>query len=142
MIFLKVLCVSVNFGNKRTDRSYCGCHERRKHRRNSGWPARLASGILIAATTLFRRDGIRATGVERIAEKRRSQKRTLYQHISSKEELVGAYLRRIHDTGGPPNEQALDAPALARATACWRFSTVHRRTVSAAALSQRGRRGS
>jgi len=67
--------------------------------------------ILIAATTLFRRDGIRATGVERIAEEAQVSKRTLYQHISSKEELVGAYLRRIHDTGGPPNEQALDTPS-------------------------------
>lgn len=66
--------------------------------------------ILTAAGTLFYRDGIRATGVERIAEEAQVSKRTLYQHISSKDELVEAYLRRIHDTGGPPNERALDTP--------------------------------
>ena len=66
--------------------------------------------ILIATGTLFYREGIRATGVERIAELAGVSKRTLYQHISSKDELVKAYLRRIHDTGGPPNEQALDTP--------------------------------
>jgi AcrR family transcriptional regulator len=66
--------------------------------------------ILIAAGTLFRRDGIRATGVERIAEEAQVSKRTLYQHISSKDELAQAYLRRIHDAGGPPNEKALDTP--------------------------------
>lgn len=66
--------------------------------------------ILIAAGTLFHREGIRATGVERIAEEAHVSKRTLYQHFSSKEELVEAYLRRIHDAGGPRNEQALDTP--------------------------------
>jgi AcrR family transcriptional regulator len=66
--------------------------------------------ILDAARTLFYREGIRATGVERIAEQAKVSKRTLYQHISSKEELVEAYLRRIHNAGGPPNEQALETP--------------------------------
>jgi AcrR family transcriptional regulator len=66
--------------------------------------------ILIAARTLFHREGIRATGVERIAEEAQVSKRTLYQHFSSKEELVETYLRRIHDAGGPPNEHALDTP--------------------------------
>jgi AcrR family transcriptional regulator len=74
----------------------------------AGRPAR--ERILIAARNLFYREGIRATGVERIAEEAQVSKRTLYQHISSKEELVEAYLRRIHDTGGPSNEQALDTP--------------------------------
>ena len=73
-----------------------------------GGPAR--ARILTAANTLFQREGIRATGVERIAEEAHVSKRTLYQHFSSKEELVEAYLRRIHDAGGPPNEQALDTP--------------------------------
>jgi AcrR family transcriptional regulator len=73
-----------------------------------GRPAR--ERILAAARTLFHREGIRATGVDRIAERAEVSKRTLYQNISSKDELVEAYLRRIHDTGGPPNEQALDTP--------------------------------
>jgi AcrR family transcriptional regulator len=66
--------------------------------------------ILSAARTLFYREGIRATGVERIAEEAQVSKRTLYEQFSSKEELVEAYLNRIDNTGGPPNEQALDAP--------------------------------
>ena len=73
-----------------------------------GGPAR--ERILTAANTLFQREGIRATGVERIAEEAQVSKRTLYQHFSSKEELVEAYLRRIHDAGGPANERALDTP--------------------------------
>ena len=73
----------------------------------AGRPAR--ERILDAARTLFYREGIRATGVERIAAQAQVSKRTLYQHISRKDELVEAYLRRIHNTGGPPNEQALDA---------------------------------
>jgi AcrR family transcriptional regulator len=66
--------------------------------------------ILDAARTLFYREGIRATGVERIAEQAQVSKRTLYQHFSSKDELIEAYLRRIHNAGGPPNERALDGP--------------------------------
>jgi AcrR family transcriptional regulator len=72
----------------------------------AGPPAR--ERILTAASTLFYREGIRATGVERIAEEAQVSKRTLYQHFSSKEELVEAYLRRIEDTGGIPYEEAID----------------------------------
>ena len=35
-------------------------------------------------------------------------KRTFYQHFSSKNELVEEYLRRIHQVGGAPSEQAID----------------------------------
>jgi AcrR family transcriptional regulator len=66
--------------------------------------------ILDAASTLFYREGIRATGVDRIAERAQVSKRTLYQHFSSKDALAEAYLRGIHNTGGPSNEQALDTP--------------------------------
>ena len=64
--------------------------------------------ILAAARTLFYRDGIHATGVERLAKHTQVSKRTLYQHFSSKDRLVEQYLRRIHDTGGMPNEKTLD----------------------------------
>src|ERR1700742_1495388 len=64
--------------------------------------------ILAAATELFYRDGIHATGVERVAATAQTSKRTLYQHFSSKDRLVEEYLRRIHETGGMPNEKALD----------------------------------
>jgi AcrR family transcriptional regulator len=66
--------------------------------------------ILSAARSLFYREGIHATGVEHIAQEARVSKRTLYQHFPSKTQLVEEYLRRIHETGGMPNEKALDAP--------------------------------
>jgi AcrR family transcriptional regulator len=66
--------------------------------------------ILSAAATLFYRDGIHATGVERIAEEAGVSKRTMYQHFPSKTQMVEAYLRGIHETGGMRNEKALDEP--------------------------------
>jgi AcrR family transcriptional regulator len=68
--------------------------------------------ILSAAGTLFYREGIHATGVERVAEEAGVSKRTMYQHFPSKTELVEAYLRDIHDGGGVLNEKALDAPGV------------------------------
>ena len=64
--------------------------------------------ILTAATTLFHREGIRATGVEQLIEHAHVSKRTFYQHFSSKNDLVEEYLRRIHQAGGVPTEQAID----------------------------------
>ena len=64
--------------------------------------------ILTAATTLFHRGGIHATGVERLTEHAHVSKRTFYQHFSSKNDLVEEYLRRIHHAGGAPREQAID----------------------------------
>ena len=62
--------------------------------------------ILTAATTLFHREGIHATGVERLIEYAHVSKRTFYQHFASKNDLVEEYLRRIHEAGGLPSEQA------------------------------------
>ena len=73
--------------------------------------------ILTAATTLFHREGIHATGVERLIEHAHVSKRTFYQHFPSKDDLVEEYLRRIHRVGGLPSEQAIDttdAPPRAR----------------------------
>jgi AcrR family transcriptional regulator len=64
--------------------------------------------ILTAATTLFHREGIHATGVERLIEHAHVSKRTFYQHFASKNDLVEEYLRRIHQAGGAPSEQAID----------------------------------
>src|ERR1700741_3484632 len=64
--------------------------------------------ILTAATALFHREGIHATGVERLTEHAHVSRRTFYQHFSSKNELVEEYLRRIHHAGGMPSEQAID----------------------------------
>jgi len=49
--------------------------------------------ILAAASDLFYRNGIRAVGVEAIAEAAGTNKMTLYRHFSSKDELVAEYLR-------------------------------------------------
>ena len=50
--------------------------------------------ILAAAGDLFYRHGIRAVGVEAIAEAAGTNKMTLYRHFQSKDELVAEYLRQ------------------------------------------------
>ncbi|WIM88053.1 TetR/AcrR family transcriptional regulator [Candidatus Mycobacterium wuenschmannii] len=49
--------------------------------------------ILEAAAELFYRDGINATGVEKLAAASSVSKRTLYQHFPSKTAVVEEYLR-------------------------------------------------
>src|ERR1044072_1992218 len=49
--------------------------------------------ILAAARDLFYRQGIRAVGVEAIAEAAVTNKMTLYRHFESKDALVAEYLR-------------------------------------------------
>src|SRR5260370_794387 len=56
--------------------------------------------ILAASGDLFYRLGIRAVGVEAIAEAAGTNKMTLYRHFSSKDELVAAYLRRLAAEAG------------------------------------------
>src|SRR5260221_7623513 len=51
--------------------------------------------ILAAASELFYRHGIRAVGVEAIAEAAETNKMTLYRHFASKDELVAEYLRSL-----------------------------------------------
>ena len=51
--------------------------------------------IVTAACDLFYRHGIRAVGVEAIAEAAGTNKMTLYRHFSSKDELVAECLRRV-----------------------------------------------
>jgi AcrR family transcriptional regulator len=51
--------------------------------------------ILDTAAELFYRDGINATGVERLAAESSVSKRTLYQHFPSKAAVVEEYLRAI-----------------------------------------------
>lgn len=51
--------------------------------------------ILAAASDLFYRQGIRAVGVDAIAEAAGTNKMTLYRHFESKDALVAEYLRRL-----------------------------------------------
>jgi AcrR family transcriptional regulator len=71
--------------------------------------------ILEAAAELFYREGINATGVERLAAESSVSKRTLYQHFPSKTAVVEEYLRSIEQivesatqaTGQTPREALL-----------------------------------
>jgi len=55
--------------------------------------------ILAASRDLFYRHGIRAVGVEAIAEAAATNKMTLYRHFGSKDELVAAYLTELAREG-------------------------------------------
>ena len=55
---------------------------------------RPASGSWRSPADLFYRHGIRAVGVDAIAEAAGTNKMTLYRHFSSKDELVAEYLRQ------------------------------------------------
>jgi AcrR family transcriptional regulator len=65
--------------------------------------------ILSAATNLFYREGINATGVERLAAEASVSKRTLYQHFPSKTAVVEEYLRDIQLGVGDPIRPGPDA---------------------------------
>src|SRR5438874_11625053 len=56
--------------------------------------------ILSAASDLFYRLGIRAVGVEAIAEAAGTNKMTLYRHFDSKDALVAEYLRCLATEAG------------------------------------------
>jgi AcrR family transcriptional regulator len=51
--------------------------------------------ILTVASELFYRHGIKAVGVDAIAEAAGTNKMTLYRHFASKDELVAEYLRTL-----------------------------------------------
>jgi AcrR family transcriptional regulator len=72
--------------------------DRGEKERNSGLTApapRPRDRILAAAADLFYRHGIRAVGVEAIAEAAGTNKMTLYRHFASKDHLVAEYLRQV-----------------------------------------------
>jgi AcrR family transcriptional regulator len=62
------------------------------HEKNEKIPPR--ERLLEAAGDLFYRHGIRAVGVEAIAEAAGTNKMTLYRHFASKDDLVAEYLRQ------------------------------------------------
>jgi len=69
--------------------------------------------ILETADRLFYRQGIRAIGVDTVADEIGISKRTLYNHYPSKDALIAAYLSRrlveLEITDRPPLEQILGA---------------------------------
>ncbi len=72
--------------------------------------------ILVAARKLFYAQGIRAVGVDAIAEAAATNKMTLYRHFGSKDELIAAYLTELAKEGDEVWEQlARDFPADPRA---------------------------
>jgi AcrR family transcriptional regulator len=74
-------------------------------------PATPAARILAAADKLFYTQGIRAVGVDAIAEEARVSKRTLYNHYRTKDDLVAAYLtarfKPMPPSDRPAREQIL-----------------------------------
>jgi AcrR family transcriptional regulator len=74
-------------------------------------PAR--ARILAAARDLFYRRGINATGIAELCATAHVSKRTLYQHFSSKDELVGAYLEAFARDGAYAPEAVLARTDLA-----------------------------
>src|ERR1700758_847630 len=66
--------------------------------------------ILDSAAELFYRDGINATGVERLAAQSSVSKRTLYQHFPSKTAVVEEYLRSMQQSLGKPGQTGARAP--------------------------------
>jgi AcrR family transcriptional regulator len=65
--------------------------------KNEGIPPR--ARLLAVAAELFYRHGIRAIGVEAIAEAAGTNKMTLYRHFPSKDELVAECLRQVAQQG-------------------------------------------
>jgi len=67
--------------------------------------------ILAAADKLFYSQGIRAVGVDLVADEAEVSKRTLYAHFPSKDELIAAYLtarfRNMVPSDAPAREQIL-----------------------------------
>ncbi len=67
--------------------------------------------IVEAAGDLFYREGINATGVERLATEAAVSKRTLYQHFPSKTAVVEEYLQSIREHVGDPIHPTVDDAA-------------------------------
>src|SRR5580693_7195706 len=63
--------------------------------------------LLAAAEELFYEEGVHVVGIDRVIERAGVAKATLYSAFGSKDELVGAYLRRRHDSNQERMERLL-----------------------------------
>ena len=62
--------------------------------RGAGRRESVEGRILDSATQLFYKEGLRATGIERVLSHAGAAKASLYAHYGSKDDLVSAYLER------------------------------------------------
>src|SRR5882672_3055754 len=93
MVPIGNMTIWVLTGNTRVKKKYCAMSKAALTIDNiEKIPPR--ARILAAAGELFYRHGIRAVGVEAIAEAAGTNKMTLYRHFASKDELVAEYLRQ------------------------------------------------
>jgi AcrR family transcriptional regulator len=73
----------------------------------SGRPSEARERLLTTATGIFYSTGIHSVGVERIVAEAKVTRATFYRHFPGKEDLVAAYLERIHQHVRGQYEQAL-----------------------------------
>jgi len=85
--------------------------------------------LIEAADALFYSEGVHGVGVDRIAERARVTKRTLYYHFESKDELIAAYLAA---RDGPQLERFQGWFRSSRGTVGARFTAVFKRLAEAA----------
>ena len=83
-----------------------------------------AGRILVTAHTLFYRDGIRATGIDRVIAESGVAKKTFYRYYPAKSDLIVAFLEYRHRNWMTWFEDAVqrhgaDADALVPALAEW-----------------------
>ncbi len=75
-------------------------------------PASKREQLVETAMRLFSRDGFRAIGIEKILEECGCAKMTLYNHFSSKDELILAVLRRSDEIFRNELRKAVEARAV------------------------------
>jgi AcrR family transcriptional regulator len=108
--------------------------------------------ILVAAGTLFYEQGINATGMKQLTEAAHVSTRTFYQHFTSKDDAVAAYLGRweterllaneagLDDLGRPPRDRLLGLFAGPRAGSAARGCPFHNAAVEVADVDSPVRR--
>ena len=79
--------------------------------------------VLRVAHDLFYWQGIRATGVDRVALRAQVAPTQLYRLFSSKDDLVAAYTERADGLARDWFDTAAQAAAATRAHRSWRYST-------------------
>jgi AcrR family transcriptional regulator len=72
---------------------------------STGRPSEARERLLNTATAIFYASGIHSVGVERIVAEAKVTRATFYRHFPSKEDLVAAYLERIHEFVRGQHEQ-------------------------------------